>query len=73
MAKVIRAFRERFHNFKRYNVGDEYPEDDKKRVAFLVKEGFLAESEKPKPAEKSNPPNKLKRKKGADTDVDPDG
>lgn len=73
MAKVIRAFRERFHDFKRYNVGDEYPEDDKKRVAFLVKEGFLAEPEKPKSAEKSNPPSKAKRKKGADTDVDPDG
>lgn len=60
MAKVIRAFRERFHDFKRYNVGDEYPETDTERVAYLVKEGFLAEPEKPKP----------KRKKGADADGD---
>ena len=58
MAKVIQAFRERFHDFKRYNVGDEYPETDTERVAYLVKEGFLAEPEKPKP----------KRKKGADAD-----
>lgn len=61
MAKVIRKFRERYHDFKLYNVGDDYPEDDKKRVAYLVKEGFLAETEKPK-----------KRKKGADADGDPD-
>lgn len=66
MAKVIRAFRERYHDFKRYNVGDEYPEDDKKRVSYLVKEGYLAEPEKPKPAEKP------KRKKGAGADGDSD-
>ena len=61
MAKVIRKFRERYHDFKLYNVGDDYPEDDKERVAYLVKEGFLAEPAKPK-----------KRKKGADADGDPD-
>lgn len=66
MAEVLKNFRERLHGMKRYNVGDDYPEDDKKRVAFLVKEGFLAEPEKPKPAEKP------KRKKGADADADSD-
>lgn len=64
MAKVVRVFRERYHNFKRYNIGDDYPEDDKERVAYLVKEGFLAASE----PEKTKP----KRKKGADADGDPD-
>lgn len=64
MAKVIRAFRERYHDMKRYNVGDDYPENDKERVAYLVKEGFLAAPE----PEKTKP----KRKKGADADGDPD-
>jgi len=62
VAKVIRAFRERNHDMKRYNVGDDYPEDDKERVAYLVKEGFLAAPENP--PEKTKP----KRKKGADSD-----
>lgn len=66
MAKVIRVFRERYHNFKRYNIGDDYPEDDKERVAYLVKEGFLAAPENPPEKPKS------KRKKGADADGDPD-
>lgn len=62
MAKVIRAFRDRTQNLKRYDVGDDYPEDNKERVAYLVKEGFLAAPE--------NPPDKpkSKRKKGADAD-----
>lgn len=60
VARVIQAFRERYHNFKRYNVGDDYPEDDKERVSYLVKEGFLAAPEPEK--------TKQKRKKGADTD-----
>jgi len=49
MAKVIRAFKERYHNFKKYEVGEEYPETDEKRVEYLVKLGFL---EKPKPKKK---------------------
>lgn len=65
MAKVIRAFRDRTQNLKRYDVGDDYPEDNKERVAYLVKEGFLAPPEPP--AEKPK-----KRKKGADVDGDPD-
>lgn len=64
MAKVIRAFRDRTQNLKRYDVGDDYPEDNKERVAYLVKEGFLAAPE----PEKTKP----KRKKGADVDGDPD-
>lgn len=41
MAKVIKAFRERYENFKRYNVGDEYPETNKERVKYLVSQGYL--------------------------------
>lgn len=41
MAKVIQAFRERNHNFKLYNIGDEYPEDDQERVRYLEQQGFL--------------------------------
>ena len=55
MAKVIKVFRERQHNYKRYETGDDYPENDEKRVAYLVRQGFL---EKVKP----------KSKKGADKD-----
>jgi len=55
MAKVIKVFRERQHNYKRYEIGDDYPENDEKRVAYLVGQGFL---EKPK----------SKSKKGADKD-----
>lgn len=46
MAKVIKVFREIHHNFRRYSIGDDYPENDEKRVAYLVGQGFL---EKPKP------------------------
>lgn len=46
MAKVIKAFRERYHDFKLYNIGDDYPEDDAKRVEYLVSQGFLAVEEK---------------------------
>lgn len=66
MAKVIKTFRERLHDMKRYNVGDEYPEKDAKRVAYLVKAGYLAEPEKPKAPVKRG-------KKGVDADGDPDG
>lgn len=63
MAKVIKVFRERLHGMKRYNVGDDYPEDNKDRVKYLVRQGYLDGSEKP------NPPDKPRRKKkGADAD-----
>lgn len=60
MAKVIRAFRERYHGMKLYNVGDDYPEDDKARVKYLVRQEFLVLETKPR------------RKKGADINGDPD-
>lgn len=41
MAKVIKDFKERFHNYKKYVVGDDYPEEDKKRVKHLVSLGFI--------------------------------
>ena len=62
MAKVIRVFRERLHGFKRYEIGDDYPEDNLERVKYLVLLGYLEEPEPEKP------PNKPKRKKGADGD-----
>src|SRR5690625_4757691 len=43
MAKVIKNFREKRHNMKRYNVGDDYPDKDKQRVKFLTKLGYLEE------------------------------
>lgn len=62
MAKVIKVFRERRHNMRRFDVGEEYPEDDMKRVSFLAKLGYV-ELPKPKPK---------RGKKGADADGDTD-
>ena len=45
MAKVLKNFRERFHGMKRYNVGDDYPEDNAERVQYLVRLGYLQEPE----------------------------
>lgn len=43
--KVIRAFRERFHDMKLYKVGDDYPNDDQERVQYLAGQGFLEVTE----------------------------
>lgn len=43
MAKVIKRFKERHENFKLYEKGDTYTYENKERVAFLVKEGYLEE------------------------------
>jgi len=81
VAKVIQAFRERYHNFKLYNIGDEYPEDDKNRVQYLVEQGFLSveqesqESTKQpeEPGPETEPEEKPKRrKKGVIDDGDSD-
>lgn len=64
MAKVIAAFRERHHGYRRYNPGDEYPEDMPERVAYLAKLGYVEPS-----APQATP---KRRKKGADTDAAPD-
>ncbi|MDO3680425.1 hypothetical protein [Paenibacillus ehimensis] len=50
MAKVIQAFRERYHNMKLYKIGDEYPEDDADRVQYLTKQGFLNEENDSEPS-----------------------
>lgn len=63
MAKVIKRFRERYHEMKLYEVGDEYPDDNSERVTYLTKQGFLAQDEPAKPN---------RGKKGADSDGDPD-
>lgn len=49
MAVVIKNFRERYHNFKRYNVGEVYPEDNQQRVQFLIEQGFLKSEETNEP------------------------
>lgn len=61
LAKVLKTFRERYQDFKRYDVGDEYPDDDSDRVAYLTNLGYLSAEDKPK-----------RRRKGADIDGDPD-
>jgi len=48
---------------KRYDPGDDYPDDDAERVAYLARGGYLESSEDVKPK---------RRKKGADADGDPD-
>lgn len=89
MAKVIKVFRERFENFKRYNVGDDYPETNKERVKYLVSQGYLEDQsfepagvvpdsniETVEEGETIIPLSETKktkrRKRGADTDGDPD-
>lgn len=42
MAKVIQPFKERFHNFKLYEIDDDYPEEDKERVRYLMNQGYLS-------------------------------
>ncbi|QQE75213.1 hypothetical protein [Brevibacillus composti] len=49
MAKVNKAFRERYHDMKLYLPGEEYPDDDQQRVQYLVSQGFLKASEKAVP------------------------
>mgnify|MGYP001067377152 CR=1 FL=1 len=76
MAKVVKPFRERLHGMKRYNVGDNYPETNRARVKYLVRQGYLQEPEgqEPEPDKpKSDKPKRGKDKKGADADGDPDG
>ncbi|MCM3589632.1 hypothetical protein M4D58_03180 [Brevibacillus borstelensis] len=69
MAKVIRVFRERYHDMKLYNIGDDYPDDDEMRVRYLVEQGFLSVEDGPK----ADPEDKPKRrKKGVSDDGDPD-
>lgn len=41
MVKVIKRFKERHHNFKLYDVGDTYLDDDMHRVKYLASQGFL--------------------------------
>lgn len=41
--KAMKRFKERHQNFKIYEKGDLYTYENKNRVAFLVKEGYLQE------------------------------
>ncbi|WMT42845.1 hypothetical protein RE628_11470 [Paenibacillus sp. D2_2] len=65
MAKVILEFKERFHDYKRYKTGDEYPEEDKERVSYLVKAGFLTVEQ----TEDEHKPRQRK-KRGVNSDGD---
>ena len=39
--KVLRSFRDKTDNLKRYEKGSTYTHKNKERTAFLVKEGFI--------------------------------
>lgn len=69
MAKVIKVFKERQHDFKKYEVGDDYPNDNKERVAYLVSKGYLEVEEKADPEE---PKTRQRKKKDVGDDADPD-
>lgn len=64
MATVIKPFREILHGMKRYNVGDDYPEDDKKRVEYLTERGYL------QPSETQQTKQQKRNKKGDKNDSD---
>lgn len=88
IAKVIRAFRERFQDMRLYNVGDTYQADEEERVEYLVSQGFLtverdvkteeepvsAEEPTPEPTPEPRPPEqeKSKRQKKGVKTDDPD-
>ncbi|WP_309479088.1 hypothetical protein [Brevibacillus agri] len=67
MAKVVRVFRERYHDMKVYNIGDDYPDDDEMRVQYLVEQGYLSKEADPEPEDKPR-----RRKKGVTDDGDSD-
>jgi len=69
MPKVIRNFRERLQDMKRYNVGDEYESTDDARVQYLTEQGFLDAGEG---AGGSTTTGKKRQKKGAEADGDSD-
>ncbi|HSH25017.1 MAG TPA: hypothetical protein VLA13_05715 [Massilibacterium sp.] len=50
--KVIANFKDKFTK-KIYKKGDSYTHADEKRIAFLVKKGFLEENKEDKPKKKS--------------------
>lgn len=67
MAKVIQEFKERFHDYKRYKTGDEYPEEDKERVSYLVRGGFLSVEQG-----KGEHNTRQRKKRGVNSDGDSD-
>ncbi|MNW42917.1 hypothetical protein D3C74_201020 [compost metagenome] len=73
MAKVIKSFKERYHNYKKYETGDEYPDENKERISYLADKGFL-EIEVNKESDKSieEPKTRQRKKKDVGNDVDPD-
>ncbi|MNO29183.1 hypothetical protein D3C76_190910 [compost metagenome] len=73
MAKVVKSFKERYHNFKKYEIGDEYPRDNKERIAYLADKGFL-EIEANQESDQSieDPKTRQRKKKDVDNDADPD-
>ncbi|MED1642155.1 hypothetical protein P4U99_02850 [Brevibacillus agri] len=67
MATVIKKFRERYQDMKLYQIGDKYPDDDSKRVQYLVEQGYLSKEADPEPEDKPR-----RRKKGVTDDGDSD-
>lgn len=67
VAKVIQTFREKYHDDKIYYIGQDYPEDDKERVKYLVKQGFLDAVIEEEPEN-----HKKRRKKDVNSDGDSD-
>lgn len=52
---------------KLYQIGDKYPDDDSKRVQYLVEQGYLSKETDPEPEDKPR-----RRKKGVTDDGDSD-
>ncbi|MED1642271.1 hypothetical protein P4U99_03435 [Brevibacillus agri] len=69
MATVIKKFRERYQDMKLYQIGDKYPEDDFKRVQYLIEQGYLSKEAESETESEDRP---RRRKKGVTDDGDPD-
>lgn len=50
--KVLKPFRDKTNNSKRFKKDDSYSHKDDDRIAFLIKEGYLEEKSKQPPQEK---------------------
>ncbi|MNW47879.1 hypothetical protein D3C74_252240 [compost metagenome] len=73
MAKVIKSFKERHRNFNKYEIGDEYPDENKERIAYLVDKGFLEiEANEESDHSIEEPKTRQRKKKDVGKDADPD-
>lgn len=51
---VVKAFRDKEADLKLFESGSNYVSDDKKRIDYLVKEGFLKSEEEPTTVKKES-------------------